>query len=300
MIKKPKISIGSWAFSFGPFEKNPWSFSKLIRWAADAEYDGVEINGFHPHPHPDVYDTPVKCRELKAELDGLGLGISGYAPDFRIVPPSVVPVSDYLEVVDKCLAFCNTMDIRILRVDTVSPPDTLSLDEYKRRFEHLAHTWRTAAEACKQAGVLLVWEFEPGFWLNKPSEVKAIVEATNHSNFKLLFDTSHAYMGAVVGARQTGEKETLAGGVAAYAQMVSDHIGHFHLIDSDGSLHDNETSSHTPFGEGHIDFKAVLQTMQPIIEPMEWWCVDFCFCPTTEVDGRKAMPFIRNLFAEST
>ena len=297
-MKKPNVSIGSWAFSFGPFEKNPWSFSKLIRWAADSLYDSVEINGFHPHPHPDVYATPAKCRELQAELADLPLGISGYAPDFRAVPPSVVPTSNYLALVDKCLAFCSNMDIRVLRVDTVSPPDTLSADEYQRRFEHLAHTWRTAAEACKQAGVLLVWEFEPGFWLNKPSEVKAIVEATNHSHFKLLFDTSHAYMGAVVGARQTGEKETLAGGVAAYAQMVSEHIGHFHLIDSDGSLHNNETSTHTPFGDGHIDFKAVLQTMRPIIEPMEWWCVDFCFCPTTDVDGRKAVPFIKNLVAE--
>ena len=269
-----------------------------MQWAADAGYDGVEINGFHPHPHPDVYDTQEKCNELKAEIEGFGLGISGYAPDFHAVPPAEVPTSEYMAVVDKCLAFCNHMDIKVLRVDTVSPPDELAADAYKKRFDHLADTWRTAAEACKQAGVLLVWEFEPGFWLNKPGEVKAIVEATNHSHFKLLFDTSHAYMGAVVGARQTGEKETLAGGVAEYAQMVAKYIGHFHLIDSDGSLHNDETSTHTPFGEGYIDFRAVLQTMKPIIEPMEWWCVDFCFCPTTDIDGRKAVPFIKSLVAD--
>lgn len=297
-MKLPKISIGSWAFSFGPFEDNPWSFSDFIKWAADAGYDGVEINGFHPHPHPDVYDTPEKCNELKAELEGLGLGISGYAPDFHAVPPAEVPTHDYMAVVDKCLAFCDNMDINILRVDTVSPPDALEANEYEKRFNHLATTWRTAAEACKQADVLLVWEFEPGFWLNKPSEVKAIVEAVNHSHFKLLFDTSHAYMGAVIGARQNGEQETLEGGVAEYAQLVSEHIGHFHLIDSDGSLHHDETSTHTPFGEGHIDFKHVLKTMKPIIEPMDWWCVDFCFCATTDVDGRKAVPFIQQVVSE--
>jgi len=296
-MKTPKISIGSWAFSFGPFEANPWSFSRLIEWAADAGYDGVEINGFHPHPHPDIYDTPEKCNELKAEIEGFGLGISGYAPDFHAVPPAEVPTSEYMAVIDKCLAFCNHMDIKVLRVDTVSPPKELDAGAYKKRFDHLAQTWRTAAEACKRAGVLLVWEFEPGFWLNKPGEVKAIVEATNHSHFKLLFDTSHAYMGAVVGARQTGEKEILAGGVTEYAHLVAEHIGHFHLIDSDGSLHGNETSTHTPFGEGYIDFKAVLQTMKPIIEPLPWWCVDFCFCPTTDIDGRKAVPFIKSLVA---
>ena len=65
---------------------------------------------------------------------------------------------------------------------------------------------------------------------------------------RVLFDSSHAYMGAVIGARQTGDIETLPGGVTAYAEMLGDTIGHLHLIDSDGSLHDNETSTHTPFG----------------------------------------------------
>ncbi len=297
-MKTPKISIGSWAFSFGPFEDHPWPFSELIRYAADAGYDGVEINGFHPHPHPDVYNTPEKCAALKQEIADLGLGISGYAPDFHAVPPAVVATGDYLKAIDKSLAFCNRMGIDVLRVDTVSPPDTLDPAAYQRQFDHLVESWRAAADACQQAGVLLVWEFEPGFWLNKPSEVKRLVETVNHSHFKLLFDTSHAYMGAVVGARQTGPKETLAGGVAEYARLVGPHIGHFHLIDSDGTLHHNETSSHTPFGEGHIDFKAVLTAMKPILAPLDWWCVDFCFCPTTEVDARKAIPFLKNLIAE--
>jgi sugar phosphate isomerase/epimerase len=298
LVKTPKISLGSWAFSFGPFEDHPWPFSEFIQYAAEAGYDGVEINGFHPHPHPDVYDTAEKCAVLKQEINDFGLGISGYAPDFHAVPPAEVPTEKYLAAIDKSLAFCNHMGIDVLRVDTVSPPDALPPDAYRRRFDHLAETWHAAAAACQKAGVLLVWEFEPGFWLNKPSEVKNAVEAVNHSHFKLLFDTSHAYMGSVIGARQTGEKETLKGGVIEYAQLVADHIGHFHLIDSDGTLHHEETSTHAPFGEGYIDFKAVLSAMKPVIEPLEWWCVDFCFCPTTEVDGRKAVPFLKKLIAE--
>jgi sugar phosphate isomerase/epimerase len=214
------------------------------------------------------------------------------------VPPSVVTTSAYLAEIEKSLAFCTNMGIEILRVDTVSAPVALDADTYRRRFERLTTTWRAAADACKEAGVLLVWEFEPGFWLNKPSEVKSLVEAVDHSHFKLLFDTSHAYMGAVVGARQTGEKETLAGGVVEYGQMLATHIGHFHVIDSDGSLHHEETSTHTPFGEGRIDFKAVVTALAPILEPLDWWCVDFCFCPTTDVDARKAIPFLKSLIGE--
>ncbi len=294
----PKISLGSWAFSFGPFESDPWSFSKLIKYTADAGYDGVEINGFKPHPHPEDYDTPEKCNELKKEIADLGLGISGYAPDFRDVPPAEVDQAKFLAEVDKCLKFCNNMDISILRVDTISPPDKHAPDEYEKRLQLLTDNWRAAADVCQKSGVKLVWEFEPGFWLNSPSEIKRAIDETNHSNFTALFDTSHAYMVAVIGARQTKDKELLDGGVIALADLLKGQIGHFHLIDSDGTLHDDETSTHAPFGTGHIDFKEVLSALQPHLEGLEWWTVDFCFCPTTDKDAKHAVPFIKNILSE--
>ena len=299
-MKRPKFSLGSWAFSFGPFESKPWSFEAFLKYCSEVGYDGIEINGFRPHPHPDVYDTDEKCKELQKEIEGYGLGISGYAPDFRHVPAAEVEKSLHLGAIDKALAFCNRMHIDTLRVDTISPPDALSQEEYKIRFDRLAHTWSAAAERCQKEGVQLVWEFEPGFWLNSPSEIVAIVRATNHKNFKVLFDTSHAYMCAVIGARQTGEKETLAGGIVEFAHHLKGHIGHFHLIDSDGTLHDEETSTHAPFGDGNIDFVEVISAIRDEVEPLEWWCFDFCFCPTTEVDGKKAIPFVENVINQIT
>ena len=294
-MQRPKFSIGSWAFSFGPFSDNPWSFKRFMEYAASAGYDGIEINGFRPHPHPDEYDTPAKCKALTEEISGYGLGISGYAPDFREVPAAEVPVKMHLEAIEKALAFCNNMQIDTLRVDTISPPDELDAATYRERFDQLSASWRAAADLCQKQGVKLVWEFEPGFWLNKPSEVVSIVEAVDHPNFKVLFDTSHAYMCAVVGARQTGDKETLAGGVVEFAQKLREHIGHFHLIDSDGTLHDNETSTHAPFGTGNIDFVEVISAIRGQVESLTWWCFDFCFCPTTEEDGKKAIPYVENV-----
>jgi sugar phosphate isomerase/epimerase len=295
MMKMPKISLGSWAFSFGPFESDPWSFSQVSEYASQAGYDGIEINGFRPHPHPDDYDSDIKCKELQTFLSDLNLGISAYAPDFREVPPAEVSKESYLKELSKMLRFCNRMNIHILRVDSVSPPVEHQPEEFENRFSRLVDNWRSAAEECRKAGVMLVWEFEPGFWLNKPAEVKRLVETVNHDYFKLLYDTSHAYMGAVVGARQTGGKETLSGGVAEYASFLEGHIGHFHLIDSDGTLHDDETSTHSPFGEGYVDFKDVLTVMKPTLENLEWWCVDFCFCPTTDKDAKLAIPYIKNI-----
>jgi len=296
-MKMPRVSLGSWAFSFGPFATDPWPFSKVLSYVADAGYDGVEINGFRPHPHPDDYDTPARCAELSKQIEGLGLGVSGYGPDLTHVPPAEVSAADYLAAIRKCLRFCSGCGIGTLRVDTVSPPRALEKAEYESRFAKLAATWNAAAEECRREGIALVWEFEPGFWLNKPSEVKRLHDAVGHDSFGLLFDTSHAYMGAVVAARQTGAKETLPGGVAEYAAYLGERIAHFHVIDSDGTLHDDETSTHAPFGQGRIDFDAVLRAMQKVVEPLEWWCVDYCFCATTETDARDAVGFLREIAA---
>ena len=294
-MKVPKISLGSWAFSFGPYESDPWPFSKLLEYCANTGYDGVEINGFRPHPHPEDYDTQDKCEELFKQIHGLGLGISGYAPDFRDVPPASAGEEQYLSVVRKCLRFCNNCGIDVLRVDSVNPPEQLSADEYESRFATMAKTWKRAAEECQKAGVLLVWEFEPGFWLNKPSEILRMYSSVGHENFKLLFDTSHAYMVSVVGARHTGETEKLDGGDVELANMYKDAIGHLHIIDSDGTLHNDETSTHAPFGTGYVDFKKVLGAIKPVVEKLEWWCVDFCFCPTTDRDAAHAVPFLKDL-----
>jgi sugar phosphate isomerase/epimerase len=226
------------------------------------------------------------------------LGISAYAPDFAAVPPAEVEALAYLEVIQKSLLFCNRLEIGRLRVDSVSSPRSLPSGEYEHHFGHLALTWRKAAEVCRQAGVLLVWEFEPGFWLNKPSEVRRMVEAVDHPNFKLLFDTSHAYMGSVFGSRHTGMPEALKGGVVEYAHLLRPYLGHLHLIDSDGTLHDGATSTHYPFGEGKVDFAGTLNALRPELDQLNWWCVDYCFWPNGEVDAEKAVPFVRNLANE--
>jgi sugar phosphate isomerase/epimerase len=291
----PRLAFGSWAFSFGPFAQAPWEFERLCAYAADAGYAGVEINGFRPHPHHEDFATAERLRQLRGAMEAAGVLPSGYAPDFTKVPPAEMPAHTYLAEVDAALRFCEQMGITLLRVDTCSPPATLTEDQYKRRLNALVATWQEAAARCQNSGVTLVWEFEPGFWLNRPSEVRDLAEAVDHPAFRVLFDTCHAYAGAVAGARQGPEPELLVGGVVEYAELLAPYVGHLHLIDGDGSLHNGETSEHLPFGEGNIDFPRVLQALEPTLSELDWWGIDFCFCPTTERDARKAVPFVRGL-----
>ncbi|MFD0672694.1 sugar phosphate isomerase/epimerase family protein [Cohnella sp. GCM10027633] len=292
---KPKLSIGSWAFAFGPFAHAPWSFENVLRYARDAGYDGVEINGFPPHPAPEQFDTAARRSELRRLIESYGLKVSGYAPSFNDVPPALVSSDRYAERLKQMIGFASDIGTRTIRIDTVSPPMALTGEAYARTFEHLTDVWRAASETARTEGATIVWEFEPGFWLNKPSEVLAMCQAVDSPHFKVLFDTSHAYMGAVVGARHQGSAEVLDGGVEAYAELLAPYIGHFHLIDSDGTLHDDETSTHAAFGKGFVDFDGLLEQSGALLADLDWWCVDFCFNAEVEAWGREAVPFVRRL-----
>ncbi|MDF2723098.1 MAG: sugar phosphate isomerase/epimerase [Paenibacillus sp.] len=292
------ICFGSWAFAFGPFAKEPWELPRILQWGQEAGYDGIELNGFRPHPHPDDYDTAAKCDKLVREIEHSGLKLVGYAPDLTGAPPAIVEAELYMKELRKCLDFCANCGVRTLRIDTVSPPEPLNERVYAERFSRLAGTWQLAAEEADRRGVRIVWEFEPGFWLNKPSEVKRILDTVDHPHFLALFDSCHAYMGAVQGARHVGSPELLAGGVAEYWSMLAPRIGHLHLIDSDGTLHDEDTSTHTHFGQGHLDFAALLATAKPFLATNEWIGVDYCFNADAAECGKEAPAFIRRYLGE--
>jgi sugar phosphate isomerase/epimerase len=290
----PLVSVGSWAFAFGPYEPHPWSFEKVCRYAAEAGYDGVEINGFRPHPHPDDFVDGEGLKELSSLLSGFGLGVSGYAPDYRRFPPARVPTKVYTEEIDKARAVCEALEIPVLRVDTILDPAAVAAEGYEEAFAQLVRSWNTAAERCALSGTALVWEFEPGFWLNRPSEINRLLREVDHPNFGILFDSSHAYTGGVMGARQ-GEDPELVDSVVTYAEALLPYIRHLHLADSDGTLHDQDTSTHVPLGRGRVDFPGLVRALSPIASRLGWWCVDLCYCDGADVKATAALAYVRQL-----
>jgi sugar phosphate isomerase/epimerase len=275
-----KISIGSWAYTIGPYAKNPVSWDEVIHKLAELGFDGVELGGFPPHPNPD--DMPKKdqrdqCRE---QLEDVGLGWSGLAANLwgehLIDTENTKP---YIDTFRKNLQFCVDMGIPAIRVDAVQPPTIFEKVDAEAARKRVVETWTRCAEEAADEGVRMAWEFEPGFAFNKPSDILRIVEEVNNDNFGVMFDTCHGYMVAVEGARQPGKRETLAGGVVEFARKLRGKINHLHLIDSDGTLHDNETSTHAPFGEGKIDFAKLLPELNKNDMGHDWWTIDLCFWP---------------------
>lgn len=269
--------MGSWAFSFGPYADDPVPFDRTVKRLSEAGYDGIEICGFPPYITLDRYATPQSRREVARFLRDHNLGVSGYSPDLTLVNPvSEGNRRKYLEAFRRNVEMCADIGSPMIRVDPVAAPGSIEAKDYGAAFDRVAGTWREAAEIAQDGGIRVAWEFEPGFVFNKPSEVLAMHERVGHPNFTIMFDTCHAYMCAVVGARQFGAREVLPGGVAELLKKLDGRIGAIHLSDSDGTLYGEETSTHRPFGEGLIDFKA-LTPLLLAVPGIDWWCVDLCF-----------------------
>jgi sugar phosphate isomerase/epimerase len=292
-----KISMGSWAFSFGPWAANPVSFETTARHLAAAGYDGIDICGFPPHVSLDKYAAKDSRAELVRFLRDLGLGISGYAADFYSVSP-VASENErpYLDLLKRNIELCADLGSPSLRVDTVAAPGSIPEHEYEKAFHRIARLWADGAALAAEAGVRLVWEFEPGFAFNKPGEIVRMHQEVRHPNFSIVFDSSHAYMCCVVGARQQGRRDVLPGGVEEFLDKLQGRIGAIHLIDSDGTLHSDETSTHRPFGEGLIDFELLAPKLLHVPN-IEWWTIDMCFWPGSWDLASSSRKFVTDLLA---
>jgi len=274
-----KISLGSWAFSFGPWAADPVPFDAIVRHLAAAGFDGIDICGFPPHVTLEKYPDSPSRKELARFIADQGMGISGYAGDFYSVSPIAAGnETRYRDMMKRNIEMCADLGSPSLRVDTVAAPGSIPDKEYDQDFHRIALLWSEGAALAEAAGVRLVWEFEPGFAFNKPGEIIRMHQEVRHPNFSVLFDTAHAYMCSVVGARQHDQRDVLVGGVEEFLDKLQGRIGAIHLIDSDGTLMHDETSTHRPFGEGLIDFDHLAPKLLRV-PGIDWWTIDMSFWP---------------------
>lgn len=280
-----RISIGSWAYTIGPYEKQPIDFDTVCAKLRELGFDGVELGGFSPHPNPT--DIPDKAGRdaIVEKMAKHGLGFSGLAAN--LWAQQLINTDDqsaYINEFTLNADFCVDLGIKGIRVDTVQPPTIFDEVDYNTALSRVANTWKTCCDIAADRGLYVTWEFEPGFAFNKPSDVVRVHDAVDKSNFGLQYDTCHGQMVAVVGARHPGEKEILPGGQVELLNMLKGRINHIHLIDSDDTCHkdangEDETSAHPPFGDGHLNFDELVPLLAKEDLPHDWWTIDLCFWP---------------------
>jgi len=297
-----KISIGTWAYMFGKYADNPITMKETAQKLGELGFDGVSLGGFKPHGHYELYPTKDDRKGLVDLFASHGLTINSYAADlwsFPFADGNKEMAQKFEEAFDRSLEMCVDCGIPVIRFDTVTETPYPADFDYDRAWDIVVAMFKKIAEKAKKAGVLAVWEFEPGYIFNKPSEIVRMVKAVNNDNFKLLVDTCHVQMCAVVGAHQWGQKEVLEGGQLEFSKMVKGMIGDIHIIDSDNKLHDNHTSVHAPFGEGVINFEEVVPAIVDAgYTKSDWWTIDLCFWPNAWEITEDSKKYVDNLFTK--
>jgi len=299
--KPPKISIGSWAYAIGPYQDNPVPLPEVAQRLKELGFDGVELGGFKPHAHPDLYPERKDRDKLVEILKKNKLEVPAYAADLWSLPfaegdPEVV--KKYREMFQRSVDFCFDCSIPVIRVDTVTHtplPESLDYDIAWKRIREM-FSW--CSDIAGEKNLLVVWEFEPGFIINKPHEVKRMLQEVNRTNFKILFDTCHAHMCSVQAAKQTPPLDKLEGGEVEFTRLLQGQIGHVHVIDSDNTLHDDETSTHAPLGTGVLDFKTLLSAIVESGYDSEWWSIDLCFWPNAWEVTEDCKRYLDQVFKE--
>jgi sugar phosphate isomerase/epimerase len=291
-----RSSIGSWAYTIGPYAKNPIDFDTVCDTLKQLGFDGVELGAFPPHPNPGNPGGPddswpgamphkSQREELRAKLKQKRLGLSGIAANLwgeRLI--NTDDQSKYIAEFRKNSEFCKDLGIQGIRVDCVQPPTIHREIDYKTAMDRVVKTWKTCCEIAADNGQYVTWEVEPGFAFNKPSDALRIHDAVNKPNFGIQYDTCHGQMVAVVGARHEGGKETFPSQVE-YIRTLAGRINHIHLIDSDNTCHkdaqgNDETSAHPPFGSGVLNFDQIVPELAKAARlSHDWWTIDLCFWP---------------------
>ena len=310
-----RSSIGSWAYTIGPYASNPIDFDTVCTKLKALGFDGVELGAFPPHPNPGNPGGPdegwpgampskTERAELAAKLTEQGLGLSGIAANLwgeKLI--NTDDQSKYIAEFRKNSEFSTDLGIKGIRVDCVQPPTIHREVDYATALERVAKTWRACADIAADAGQYVTWEFEPGFAFNKPSDVVRVHDAVNRANFGLQYDTCHGQMVGVMGARQEGAKETFANQVELIRKLDG-RINHIHLIDSDNTCHkdakgDDETSAHPPFGAGVLNFDEIVpELIKASRLSHDWWTIDLCFYPDAWVVTETCKTALDKLIAK--
>src|SRR5450830_468153 len=180
-----KTSIGGWAYIWGGYAEAPTPLEDVLKRISELGFDGFEFAAFPPHFESNTRENRIKAKNL---LDKYHLKLSGIAAPFP--SPATSSEEDYIKAVKDNLELCVDLNILKLRVDTVDPPTGIPGGmDYETCFSKVASVWNKTADVCAKGGVKLVWEFEPGFLFNKPSEVMRMVYKVDNPNFSIMFDS---------------------------------------------------------------------------------------------------------------
>ena len=281
-----RVSIGTWAYSVGPYADNPVPFGEVVKGLKEMDFDGLELGAFGAHPTPDNHPTKESRQTLRDLVLSNDLEFSGIAGDMW--SEKLVNAEDggksYLATVRKNMEFAKDLGITLFRVDTVQPPEILDTVEKSLAMDRVVQDLAEGVPDGRRhghaghLGVRARVRVQPAERHRGPRRRRA-----GGTNFGVLFDTCHAYTcgrdrGAPDGRPQG---ELPADGVLALAKKLR---GKINAHPGDRLATGRSTTTTPPpttrSATGNIDFPPVMQELAAHSgSPHDWWTIDLCFWP---------------------
>lgn len=246
-----KIAVGLNGFQSGSRKyKANYPIWEVAQFAARAGFDGVELVADWPMGGYPAAQETERIQALKRFWSAFGLRIfslqlgadGAFHPDADTRRRWIELFRDRIQLA------------RQLGCDCVGlwPYGTLGKQTIEEAIEKLGRSFREAARAGQDYGILVAFEIEPPFAFNTEAHIQQILAAADHPNLKTIYDPSHF--------------DLLSGSTGKPHEMLRrigvSHIGYVHFTDSDGTLRDGGTSKHLGAGDGHIDIPASLRMLR--------------------------------------
>ena len=165
-----KVSIGSWAYCFGPYQNNPVPLDEVLEKVARLGFDGISVGGFRPHAYYEDYPTLSDRQKLAKKIKDCGLEVCCYTANIYEHNP-LTNLPDTMKAFEKTVQMMVDCGFRTIRFDSIVPPIVPEGMTYENCKDGVIRFLKSVSQAAAKEGIDVVWEFEPGFMLNKPSEI---------------------------------------------------------------------------------------------------------------------------------
>lgn len=239
------------AFSSNAFKQH--SLPEAIRFISEAGYAGIEIMCDRPHAWPEDIskDEIMRIRDLFHEN---GLRVSNVSAfmmcaieDF-LHPSWIEPDKAYRELRIQHTLKCIDIAAQLGALTVSTEPGGPLADGMDRSIamEMFMEGLSRAVSHAKEKGITLLIEPEPHLLIETSDQFLAFANAFGSKDIGLNFDIGHAYC--------VGEDP------AEKIPALKNFIRHFHLEDTP----ENREHRHIMLGEGGIDIKGVLNTIDGI------------------------------------
>jgi sugar phosphate isomerase/epimerase len=252
-------------FGFRTGSFTDWTVEQAATHLAHLGYDCVEICLERPDVRPETLDKK-RCTELRLTLEGLGVDVASVSYHGDKEPPAARLVNQERAIQ---VAAWLAADIVVLNAERTA-------DRKRQWAEHVSHYQRLCALA-GDVGVNIALEPEPLLLIDNSQDMMAMLEAVGSRHLKVNFDVGHA---------QVTDDDP-----AESIRMLGGAIVHLHLEDIKDRVH-----RHLPFGEGEIDFTAVVKALADIRYPGPY-VADLFGVDDPQETAARALPAMRERFS---